>query len=225
MQSKIGTKVANVINSNVRLGKNCRIDEGVILGFSENKTTKKTTIGTNSILRANTFIYANVKIGENFQTGPNVLIREDNVIGDNVAIWHSTTISPGNIIGDGCRIHAGSFLEFVTLGKRVFIGPGVIFTDDPHPINPSPRLHLGGAKVEDEAVIGGNVTILPYVKIGKRAIIGAGSVVTKDIPAGEIWVGNPARFLKNVEDVTCNIGGNEHFPYKDSWGKILNEKY
>ena len=202
---------------NVYLGKNCRIDDGVILGFSETKTTKKTIIGTNSILRANTFIYAGVKIGKNFQTGPNVLIREGNVIGDNVAIWHSTTISPGNIIGDGCRIHAGSFLELVILGKNVFIGPGVVFTDDPHPVNPSPRIHFGGAIVEDEAVIGANVTVLPHIKIGKRAIIGAGSVVTKDIPAREVWVGNPARFLKNVEDIICEVGVRNHYPYKEFW--------
>lgn len=202
---------------NVSLGKNCRIDQGVILGFSETKATKKTIIGSNSILRANTFIYAGVNIGENFQTGPNVLIREDNMIGDNVAIWHGTTISPGNIIGDGCHIHAGSFLELVTLGKSVFVGPGVIFTDDPHPVNPSPRIHFGGAKVEDEVVIGANVTILPHVRIGKHAVVGAGSVVTKDIPAGEVWVGNPARFLKQVKDLVCYFGEKKHFPYKEFW--------
>lgn len=202
---------------NVLLGKNYRIDEGVILGFSEDKTTKKTIIGKNSILRAYTFIYAGVKIGNNFQTGPHVLIRENNVIGNNVAIWHSSTISPGNVIGDECSIHAGSFLELVTLGRRVFIGPGVIFTDDPHPVNPNPRIHFGGAIVGDEAVIGANVTILPHVRIGKRAVIGAGSVVTKDVPSSEVWVGNPAKFLKKVEDVICRQGEKKHYPYKEFW--------
>lgn len=210
-------KVNSFIYPNVTLGENCRIDEGVTLGFSENKTAEKTLIGRNSIVRANTFIYSGVKIGENFQTGPNVLIREDNTIGDNVVIWHGATISPGNIIGDGCRIHAGSFLELVTLGERVFIGPGVIFTDDPHPMNPSPRVHFGGAKVEDEVVIGANTTILPHIKIGKHAVIGAGSVVTKDVPDGEVWVGNPARFLKKAKDLVCVIGEKKHFPYREFW--------
>lgn len=203
---------------NVSIGKNCRIDEGVILGFSETKTTKKTMIGGNSVLRAYTFIYAGVKIGKNFQTGPHVLIRENNIIGDEVAIWHSSTLSPGNIIGDGCRIHAGCFLELVTLGTRVFIGPNVVFTDDPHPLNPSPRIHFGGAIVEDEAVIGANVTILPHVRIGKRAVVGAGSMVTKDIPAYEVWVGNPAKFLKRVENVVCEVDGKPHYPYREFWG-------
>lgn len=202
---------------NVLLGKNFRIDEGVILGFSENGKFSKTLIGDNSIIRANTLIYSGVKIGKNFQTGPNVLIRENNIIGNDVVIWHGATISQGNVIGDECRIHAGSFLELVTLGRRVFIGPGVIFTDDPHPVNPNPRIHFGGATVEDEAVIGANVTVLPHIRIGKRVVIGAGSVVTKDIPRGEVWVGNPAKFLKRVEEISCDLEGRIHYPYKEFW--------
>jgi len=210
-------KIINTIYPNVHLGKNSRVDEGVIIGFSETKITETTSIGKNSILRSQTVIYSGVKIGDDFQTGPHVLIRENNIIGNNVAIWHGTTISPGNIIGDECRIHANSFLELVTLGKRVFIGPGVVFTDDPHPVNPSPRIHFGGARVNDEAVIGANVTILPHVRIGKHAVIGAGSVVTKDIPEGEVWVGNPAKFLKRVEDIVCQDLGGKHFPYREFW--------
>lgn len=196
----------------------CRIDKGVILGFSENEdSTAKTKIGENAILRAYTIVYNGVSIGKNFQSGPNVLIRENNHIGNEVAIWHGATISPGNFIGDGCRIHAGSFLELVRLGKRVFIGPSVVFTDDPHPSNPSPRTHFGGAIVDDEAVICANVTILPHIKIGKRSIIGAGSVVTKDVPPYEVWVGNPAKFLKKVSDIKCEIDGKLHLPYQEVW--------
>lgn len=205
------------INPKVILGKNIRLDEGVILGFSENGKFSKTVIGNNSIIRANTLIYSGVKIGKNFQTGPSVLIREGNVIGNDVAIWHGATLSPGNVIGDGSRIHAGSFLEQVSLGKRVFVGPNVTFADDPHPLNPSPRVHFGGAIVENEAVIGANVTVLPHVRIGKRAVVGAGSTVTKDIPKGEVWVGNPAKFLKRVEDISCKVEGKTHYPYREFW--------
>lgn len=217
MQSKVNSKIDYTIYPNVNIGKNYRIDHGVVVGFSEIKDFVKTTIGENSILRSFTVIYAGVQIGKNFQTGPHVLIRENNIIGDEVAIWHSVTISPGNKIGDGCRIHAGSFLELVNLGKKVFVGPGVIFTDDPHPVNPSPRKHFGGAKVEDEVVIGANATILPHVRIGKRAVIGAGSVVTKDVPSGEVWVGNPANFLKRAEEIVCSLEEENHYPYREFW--------
>lgn len=218
MVKRLNNLAKSVIYPNVYFKGDYRVDEGSILGFPrEDERKSKTIIGKNAIFRAYTFIYSDVKIGNNFQSGPHVLIREDNIIGDDVAIWYSTTLGPGNKIGDGTRIHAGCFLELVTLGKRVFIGPGVVFTDDPHPTNPPQRIHFGGAKVSDEAVIGANVTVLPHVRIGKRAIIGAGSVVTKDIPAGEVWVGNPARFLKRAEDVVCEVGGKEHYPYKEFW--------
>lgn len=207
-----------VIYPNVKLGKNYRLDIGVILGFSEDvEDTDITIIGKNAIFRVHTVVYAGVKIGDNFQTGPGVFIRENNVIGNNVAVWHGTTLSPGNVIGDGCRIHAGSFLELTTLGKRVFVGPNVVFADDPHPVNPSPRTHFGGAVIEDEAVIGANVTVLPHIRVGKRAVVGAGSMVTKDIPAGEVWVGNPARFLKKAKDIVCYIENRKHYPYREYW--------
>lgn len=213
--------VKQVINNvgpshpNVKFSGKCKLNEGVIIGFAEGKNPLPTKIGKNSIFRAYTLVYAGVTIGDNFQTGPNVLIREKNKIGNNVVVWHGSTLNPENIIDDGSRIHAGCFLEKVTLGKNVFIGPGVVFTDDPHPLNPSPRTCFGGASVGDEAVVGANVTVLPHIKIGKRAVVGAGSVVTKDIPSGEVWVGNPAKFLKKVEDVVCDIGKNK--PYKDFW--------
>lgn len=216
---KITSKQKGIIYPNVELGKNVRIDEGVILGFSEKGVFEKTIIGDNSIIRANSLIYAGVKIGKNFQSGPGVLIREENILGDDVALWHGTTLSPGNTIGDGCRIHAGSFLELVILGKRVFIGPNVVFTDDPHPLNPSPRICFKGATVGEKAVVAANVTILPHIQIGERAVIGAGSVVTKDIPPAEVWVGNPAKFLKKVEEVKCEIGGKIHFPYLEDLKK------
>lgn len=215
-QMKINT--LGKIYPNVKFKGIYRVDKNVILGFSESGSTSlKTTIGKNAIFRAYTIVYAGSTIGDNFQTGPHVLIRENNAIGDDVVVWHGATLSPENKIGDGSRIHAGCFLEQVTLGKRVFLGPGVVFTDDPHPLNPSPRTCFGGAEVEDEAVIAANVTVLPHVRIGKRALVGAGSVVTKDIPEGEVWIGNPARFLKKVEDIYCEIGEKKHYPYKEFW--------
>lgn len=205
-----------IVGSNVNLGKNCRIDTGVILGFSENKRSQeKTNIGQDSILRSYSIIYSGVKIGNNFQTGPNVLIRENNIIGNDVVVWHGATLNPNNFIDDGCRIHAGCFLEETTLGKRVFLGPNVVFTDDPHPKSPPFRTCMKGAVLEEGVAVGGNVTILPHVRIGKHALIGAGSVVTKDIPSFEVWVGSPARFLKKIEDVSCSIEDVNHFPYKE----------
>lgn len=208
------------IYKNVHLGKSVTIEPGVIIGlppFGRKNGELKTIIGDNAYIRAYTIIYAGVQIGNNFQTGPSVLIREDNIIGDDVVVWHNSTLNPENKIGDGSRIHAGCFLEKVILGQNVFVGPHVTFTDDPHPIIPLDfRNCWQGATIADNAVVGGNSTILPHVKIGKQAVIGAGAVVVKDVPAGKVAVGNPAKVIKNITEIICKKSGKEHNPY----GKI-----
>lgn len=206
------------IYKNVKIGSGSIIEPGAIIGLppSDKKNGELSTIiGESAYIRANSVIYAGVKIGKNFQTGPSVLIRENNIIGDNVVVWHGTTLNPDNVIRDNCRIHAGCFLEMVTLGKSVFLGPRVTFTDDPHPIIPIQfKECLRGAIVGDGAVIGGGVTILPHIKIGGKAVIGAGAVVVKNIPGSKVAVGNPAKVIKNIVEVICKKGGKTHHPYK-----------
>lgn len=208
------------IYKKVKIGKGAIIEQGVIVGLppsGKKDGEVSTIIGKNAYIRANTIIYAGVKIGNNFQTGPNVLIRENNTIGENVVVWHGSSLNPDNIIGDNCRIHAGCFLEMVTLGKSVFLGPRVTFTDDPHPMIPVQfKECLRGAIVGDGAVIGGGVTILPHITIGGKAVIGAGSVVVKNIPGSKVAVGNPAKVIKSIFEIICKKGGRSHYPYKDS---------
>jgi len=102
----------------------------------------------------------------------------------------------GNLvrIGDNCKIQAFAYIPTgVTIGDRCFIGPRVTFTNDKYP--PSGKENWLKTKVGNSVIIGAGAVICPGVTIGNCAFIGAGSVVTKDIPAGEMWVGNPARKL------------------------------
>lgn len=97
----------------------------------------------------------------------------------------------GATVGRNCSIQAFAFVcPWVTLEDDVFIGPHVCFTNDKRP--PSGGEYWKPTRVCRGASIGANATILPGVTIGERAVIGAGSVVTKDVPAGETWFGNPA---------------------------------
>lgn len=177
-------------------------------------------IGKNAVIRPFTTIYAGSVIGDNFQSGQGASIREDNKIGHNVSIGTHAVLEYENIVGDNTRIHTGCFLEMVTLGQYVFLGPHVVFTDDPHPMGcPKWKECGGGATVGDMARIGANCTILPAVKIGREALIGAGSVVTKDIPEEMVAAGNPAKVIKSVKDLKCRIDAFERPylwpPYKD----------
>lgn len=180
-------------------------DENVIINYPilGNKKIIKTKIGQNYFLRSGTVIYERNKIGDNFQTGHNVVLRENNTIGNNVSIGIGTYLGIENKIGDNVRIHTNCVLEDVILEDNVNIASGVIFSNDLHPPCPMYRKCLGGARVGKNTVIGINCSILPGIIIGKNCLIGAGSMVTKNVPDGKVVVGNPARIIKNRDELKC----------------------
>lgn len=204
------------IYASVEIGAGTVIYGPVVLGQpprGKNEGELKLIIGKNSVIRPFTTIYAGNRIGDNFQTGQGTSIREDNNIGNNVSVGTNAILEFENKIGDFCRIHSGCFLEMVTLGNHVFVGPNTVFTDDPHPMNcPRYKECGGGAIVDDMVKIGANCTFLPAVKIGRGALIGAGSVVTEDVPEMMVAAGNPARIIKKVQELRCSINAYER-PY------------
>ena len=117
-------------------------------------------------------------------------------IGDGCVIHSFTWIGAKVKIGNNVKIQAMVFIpDGVTLEDDVFIGPGVIFTNDPH-------LKCQGSEFWKETIvrkgakIGAGAMIKAGVTIGENVVVGMGAVVLKDIPANEVWCGNPARFLR-----------------------------
>ena len=113
-------------------------------------------------------------------------------LGFNVNVGTFTEIGPGVIVGDYSRLGSSCFLcSGVELERYVFLGPHITFTHDRN--FPSGGKGWEKILVKRGARIGGGSIILPGVTIGVEAVIGAGSVVTKSVPDGECWFGNPAR--------------------------------
>jgi acetyltransferase-like isoleucine patch superfamily enzyme len=194
---------------NVQIGEGTVLEAGVIVGAPPRGAAPgelATCIGPGGRIRSGTVIYAGVTIGARVSTGHGALIREDNVIGDDCSVGTHAVLEPGNRIGSGTRVHSHCFLEHVTLGSRVCVGPGVVFTDDPHPSCPRYLDCVLGATVADDVSIGGNATILPGVRIGESALIGAGSVVTGDVQRGTVVAGSPARMKKELGALVCHTG-------------------
>jgi len=192
---------------NVKLGKNYLIFDYTILGIPPKGAKKDefvTIIGKNSYIRSHTVIYAGNKIGDNFQTGHHVMIREFNEIGDNVSIGTNSVIEHHIRMGNNVRIHSNVFIpEFSILKDRVWIGPNVVLTNAYHPLCPKAKECLKGPTINENAKIGANTTILPDIKIGENSLIGAGSVVIKDVPSNVVVAGNPAKIIKNIEELRC----------------------
>jgi UDP-2-acetamido-3-amino-2,3-dideoxy-glucuronate N-acetyltransferase len=152
-------------------------------------------------------------IADDVTLGENVVIRDfvnlyGCEIGDESRIGPFVEIQKGVRIGPRCKISSHTFIcEGVTIEEGVFIGHGVMFTNDRHPqaVDASGVL-LGPADwkleptlVKSRASIGSGAVILPAVTIGARAVIGSGSVVTRDVPEGAVAYGNPARVTREVE--------------------------
>ena len=163
-------------------------------------------IGDGACIRSGTVIYAGSTIGVHFNTGHNVVIREENHIGDHVSVWGNSTVDYGCTIGDNVKIHTCVYVaQFTVIEDDVFLAPGVIIANDPHPRCPRARDCMRGPTIRRGAQVGVNATLLPFITIGEMALIGAGSVVTKDVPPRALVYGNPARIVGTIDDLRCVV--------------------
>lgn len=156
-----------------------------------------------------TTVAADVKLGKGVQLS-NFINLYGCEVGDETKIGAFVEVQKNATIGRRCKISSHTFVcEGVTIEDYVFIGHGVVFINDSYPR----ATRVGGElqtdtdwKVEKTVVkrgasIGSGATILSNVTIGEHAIVGAGSVVTRDVPAGAIVAGNPARVIRSVPDL------------------------
>ncbi len=206
---RIGHNVT--IQENVHIGKETIIGNNVVLGERtakyyedpENHDPLSLTIGNNCIIRSGSVLYEGSKFGDYFQTGANVSIRERNYFGRG-SMFGTLCQSECDIqVGDYSRIINGVELgKEAVIGKFVWIFAFATLTDDPHP--PCGKCKKS-ATIDDYALIGPHVVLMPHVHIGKASIIGAGSVVTKDMPPEQVCIGTPARPVKSIYDLKCTI--------------------
>lgn len=139
-------------------------------------------IGKNTNVWQFCVIFKNAVIGENCNICANVLIENDVILGDNVTVKSGVQIWDGVTVEDGC-----------------FIGPNATFCNDKYPVSKNHENLPLRTLIKKGASIGANATILPGITVGKNALIGAGAVVTKNVGDGEVWAGNPAKFIGKRE--------------------------
>ncbi len=193
------------IYDGVTLGHDSHVEDYCIIGaapgnYKENGL--ETVIGNGAYIRSHSVIYAGNRIGNYFQTGNKVNIRELNEIGNNVSIGTLTVIEHHARIGDNVRVHSQVFVpEYSVIEDDAWLGPNVVLTNAKYPRSPGVKESLKGPLIKKGAKIGANATILPGLVIGENALVGAGSVVTKDVPDGAVVIGNPARQIKNISEL------------------------
>lgn len=225
-----------VIGDNVVLGDNVYIDIGVIIrdnvsigagtfigarciigeylsDFFEDHINKshRLSIGENAIIRSETIIYGDSEIGDEFQTGHRVTIREKSKIGNHVRIGTLSDVQGFCEIQDYVNMHSNVHIGQKSLVKKyAWIFPYSVLTNDPNP----PSENLIGAIIEEFAIVATGSIVLAGIKVGKEALVGAGAIVTKDVASGKVVVGAPAKEISDVTEIKNKVTGEAVYPWR-----------
>lgn len=191
------------MRSDVCTGPGLRADQDVILGYPGRRSAPSALrLGRDAVVRSGSVIYLGSTIGDRFETGHHVVVREECEVGDDVSVWSNTVVDYGCRIGNRVKIHANCYVaQYTDVGDDAFMAPGVTIANDLYPGQRGSAEVMAGPSIGAGAQLGVNVTVLPFVVIGEGCLVGAGSVVTRDLPAGSVAFGNPAAVRGRVEDL------------------------
>jgi len=163
------------------------------------KRKKTTTLGDNCTLRAGTMLYSDVRVADEVAFGHNVLVRENVTIGPRTKIGTNVVIDGSTRIGAKVSIQTGVYIcTYSVVEDGVFLGPCCVFTNDKYVVQKP--FKLIGPTVKKGASIGANALLFPGVTVGEGAVVGSQAMVNSDVPARTIFVGLPARKLRDVPD-------------------------
>ena len=172
------------------------VDPGCRLGVRYRPDCGPLVLEGGARIRSGTIIYGDVRVGEDFATGHNVLIREETVLGAHVMVGTASVLDGRTRIGDFVKIETGCYIPTdTTIGSRVFLGPHATLTNDRYPLRQRATYRPEGPVLEDDVTLGAGVVICPGVRIGAGSFVAAGAVVTKDVPPGMLVRGVPARWV------------------------------
>ena len=191
------------------IGEGCKILDNAVVGkqpsLGKRSTAKRdplppAVIGAGTTISTGAIVFAGSTIGENAIVGDQACIRERVTLADNVVVGRATLVENDTTIGARTRIQANAYVTaYSTVEEDVFIAPCVHTTNDNFMGRTEKRLALmKGPTIRRRARVGGGAVLCPGVEIGEEAFVGAGAVVTKDVPARTVVVGNPARRLRDV---------------------------
>lgn len=157
-------------------------------------------MGPDIYIDASANVNVEAKIGSGTKVWINTQIREGTSIGSNCILSKDVYIDAGVTIGDGCKIqNSVSVYQGVTIEDDVFVGPNVSFTNDKVPRAFNSDWKITETLVKKGTSLGANCTIICGVTLGEYSMVAAGSVVTKDVPAYSLVVGNPARVVAKID--------------------------
>ena len=208
--SVVGNNV--VIHSDSIIGSNVRIDDNSVIGklpmkAANSATTKDAVlqpcqIGDDCIIGTSVVIYRGCSIGRKVLIADLSSVRENVRIGNGTIVGRGVAIENFCSVGEYCKLETNVYLTaYSTVEDRCFIAPCVATSNDNFVGRTKERFkHFKGLTLRRGGRIGTNATILPGKEIGEDALVAAGAVVTRDLQAGKVYAGVPAKELRDVPD-------------------------
>lgn len=215
-KARIASSVAigdfTIINDNVVLEEGVVVESHCVLGHPcQTNTQIPLFIGEGGHIRSHSVFYEGSTFGAGLRTGHRVTVREQIKAGVDLQLGTLSDLQGYMEIGDHVRTHSDVHIcQHSRIGNCVWIFPGTVFTNDPHP--PSDGCTIG-VNIEDYAVIASHCTLAPGIRIGMRALVGAHSFVVRDIAQDTVVSGNPARPICKTSDIQLKDGRGNAYPW------------
>jgi acetyltransferase-like isoleucine patch superfamily enzyme len=192
-----------VLGDGVRVLENAVVGKQPSLGASSTARREPlppAVVGDGTVISTGAVVFAGSTIGSNCIVGDQSCIRERVELADNCILGRGSLIENDTTVGAGTRIQAEAYITaYSTLEEDVFIAPCVVTTNDNFMGRTEQRkTAMRGPTIRRSARVGGGAILCPGIEVGEEAFVGAGAVVTKDVPARMLVVGNPARVLRAV---------------------------
>jgi UDP-3-O-[3-hydroxymyristoyl] glucosamine N-acyltransferase len=218
-----------VLAGNVTIGDDCFVGPGCVLGEPAigyyrdpaGHAGQPTQLGAGSVLRTGTILYEDVAIGEGFQSGPYVCVREKTRIGAHCSVGNQGDVQPDVVLGDYTRLHSGVHVaEGARIGKYVWIMPNCTFTNDnAFPVFCVPEPPVVGPY----CVLGTGSLFYPGVRLGMHVVVAAGSRVKGTHGDFAFLQGDPARKVCDARRFFVHLGERAFLPYP--WLKHIDRNY
>jgi UDP-2-acetamido-3-amino-2,3-dideoxy-glucuronate N-acetyltransferase len=202
--------VGVTIHSGTCIAADCTIEDNVILGkpprLSRHSNAARAelpglVLKTGVTVCAGAIVFAGAQLETGVILGDQSFVRERASIGAGAVIGRGSVVEPDVTVGARSRVQTNVYLTTGTLLEEdVFVGPGVLTTNDNTMARHDGDYELRGATLRRACRIGGGAVLVPGVEVGEEAFVAAGAVVTRDVPPRAVVVGAPARVIRSVTD-------------------------
>lgn len=201
-----------MIHAGVEVGDGCLVEEGAVLGKQPRLRAGSSAaaggsdhgpllLGPGAKVCCGAVVYAGARIGAETIVGDQAQVRERALVGSQSVVGRASSVDFDARVGDRVLIQTGVYVTGGSVVEDdVFLGPGVITTND-HAMGRHPRgAPLAGPTFRRACRVGGGVVLVPGIEVGEEAFVAAGAVVTRDVPPRAVVMGVPGRVVRQVPD-------------------------